>query len=74
VFKKKCLRAHFSGRLVGKERKICLYFRRCLFYRRNFNRFYIIPGDPALIGVALTSLLLLPEMYKVFSIEERQKV
>jgi len=33
----------------------------------------LFPKDPALVGVALTSLLLLPEMYKIFSIEERKQ-
>src|SRR3989339_1144439 len=33
----------------------------------------LFPGDPALVAVAVTSLLLLPEMYKIFSIEERQE-
>ncbi len=33
----------------------------------------LFPGDPALVAVAFTSLLLLPEMYKIFSIEERQQ-
>jgi len=33
----------------------------------------LFPGDPALVAVAFTSLLLLPEMYKIFSIEERQE-
>ena len=33
----------------------------------------LFPGDPALVGVALTSMLLLPELYKIFSIEERQE-
>lgn len=33
----------------------------------------LFPGDPALVAVALTSLLLLPELYKIFSIEERQE-
>jgi MFS family permease len=33
----------------------------------------LFPGDPALVGVAFTSLLLLPELYKIFSIEERQE-
>ncbi len=33
----------------------------------------LFPGDPALVAVAITSLLLLPEMYKIFSIEERQE-
>ena len=32
----------------------------------------LFPGDPALVAVALTSMLLLPELYKIFSIEERQ--
>ena len=29
----------------------------------------LFPGDPALVAVALTSMLLLPELYKIFSIE-----
>ncbi|MEK6938662.1 MAG: stage II sporulation protein M [Nanoarchaeota archaeon] len=33
----------------------------------------LFPGDPALVGVALTSMLLLPELYKIFDIEERQE-
>jgi len=33
----------------------------------------LFPGDPALISVAITSLLLLPELYKIFSIEERKE-
>jgi len=33
----------------------------------------IFPGDPALVAVAFTSLLLLPELYKIFSIEERRE-
>ncbi len=33
----------------------------------------LFPGDPALVGVAFTSLLLLPELYKIFSIEERKE-
>src|SRR3990167_3885963 len=33
----------------------------------------LFPGDPALAAVAFTSLLLLPELYKIFSIEERQE-
>lgn len=33
----------------------------------------LFPGDPALVAVAVTSMLLLPEMYKIFSIEERQE-
>ncbi len=33
----------------------------------------LFPGDPALVAVALTSLLLLPELYKIFDIEERQE-
>ena len=33
----------------------------------------LFPGDPALVGVAITSLLLLPELYKIFDIEERQE-
>ncbi len=32
----------------------------------------LFPGDPALVAVAFTSMLLLPEMYKIFSIEEHQ--
>ena len=35
--------------------------------------FILFPGDPALVAVAFTSLLLLPELYKLFSIEERQE-
>ncbi len=33
----------------------------------------LFPGDPALVAVALTSMLLLPELYKIFSIEERRE-
>jgi len=33
----------------------------------------LFPGDPALVAVAFTSMLLLPELYKVFSIEERRE-
>ena len=33
----------------------------------------LFPGDPALVSVAITSLLLLPELYKIFSIEERKE-
>ncbi len=33
----------------------------------------LFPGDPALVAVAFTALLLLPEMYSIFSIEERQE-
>ena len=33
----------------------------------------LFPGDPALVAVAFTSLLILPELYKIFSIEERQE-
>lgn len=33
----------------------------------------LFPGDPALVAVAFTSLLLLPELYKIFSIEERRE-
>ncbi len=33
----------------------------------------LFPGDPALVAVAITSLLLLPELYKIFDIEERQE-
>ena len=33
----------------------------------------LFPGDPALVAVAFTSLLLLPELYKIFSMEERQE-
>ena len=32
----------------------------------------LFPADPALVAVAFTSLMLLPELYKIFSIEERQ--
>jgi uncharacterized membrane protein SpoIIM required for sporulation len=31
----------------------------------------LFPSDPALVAVAFTALLLLPELYKMFSIEER---
>ena len=33
----------------------------------------LFPGDPALVAVAFTSLLILPELYKIFSIEERKE-
>lgn len=33
----------------------------------------LFPGDPALVAVAFTSLLLLPELYKIFSVEERKE-
>ncbi len=33
----------------------------------------LFPKDPALVGVALTSMLLLPEMYKIFSVQERKQ-
>ena len=33
----------------------------------------LFPQDPALVAVAFTSLLLLPELYKIFSIEERKE-
>ncbi len=33
----------------------------------------LFPGDPALAALAFTSMLLLPELYKIFSIEERQE-
>ena len=33
----------------------------------------LFPSDPALVAVAFTSMLLLPELYKIFSIEERQE-
>lgn len=33
----------------------------------------LFPGDPALVSVAITSLLILPELYKMFDIEERQE-
>ena len=33
----------------------------------------LFPTDPALVALAFTSMLLLPEMYKIFSIEERQE-
>ncbi|MBI4981049.1 stage II sporulation protein M [Candidatus Woesearchaeota archaeon] len=33
----------------------------------------LFPGDPALVAVAITSLLLLPELYKIFDMEERQE-
>lgn len=32
----------------------------------------LFPGDPALPAVAFTSMLLLPELYKIFDIEERK--
>jgi len=31
----------------------------------------LFPADPALVAVAFTALLILPELYKMFSIEER---
>lgn len=34
----------------------------------------LFPRDPALVAIAFTSLLLLPELYKIFSIEERQEM
>ncbi len=34
---------------------------------------FLFPQDPALVAVAFTSLLLLPELYKIFTIEERQE-
>jgi len=37
-----------------------------------FSKF-LFPADPALPAVAFTSLLLLPELYKMFSIEEKQQ-
>ncbi len=33
----------------------------------------LFPGDPALPAVAIASMLLLPELYKIFSIEERKE-
>ncbi len=33
----------------------------------------LFPTDPALVALAFTSMLLLPEMYKIFSIEERKE-
>jgi hypothetical protein len=33
----------------------------------------LFPGDPALVAVAITSMLLMPELYKVFSVEERKE-
>ena len=33
----------------------------------------LFPSDPALVSVAITSMLLLPELYKIFSIEERSE-
>ncbi len=33
----------------------------------------LFPEDPALVAVAFTSLMLLPELYKMFSIEEREE-
>lgn len=32
----------------------------------------LFPTDPALVAVAFTSLIMLPELYKLFSIEQRQ--
>ena len=32
----------------------------------------LFPNDPALVAVAFTSLIMLPELYKLFSIEQRQ--
>jgi hypothetical protein len=34
---------------------------------------FLFRGDPALVAVGFTSLLLLPELYKIFSIEERRE-
>ena len=34
---------------------------------------WLFPSDPALVAVAFTSLFLLPELYKIFSIEERKE-
>lgn len=34
---------------------------------------FLFRGDPALVGVAFTSLLLLPELYSLFSAEERKQ-
>ncbi len=34
---------------------------------------FLFRGDPALVAVGFTSLLLLPELYKLFSIEERRE-
>ena len=33
----------------------------------------LFPSDPALVALAFTALLLLPELDKIFSIEERQE-
>lgn len=33
----------------------------------------LFPADPSLVAVAFTSLLMLPELYKMFSIEERKE-
>jgi uncharacterized membrane protein SpoIIM required for sporulation len=33
----------------------------------------LFPSDPALVSVAFTSILLLPELYKMFSLEEREQ-
>lgn len=33
----------------------------------------LFPADPALVAVAITSLLLLPELYKIFTLEERRE-
>jgi len=34
---------------------------------------WLFPSDPALVAVAFTSLFLLPELYQIFSIEERKE-
>jgi uncharacterized membrane protein SpoIIM required for sporulation len=34
----------------------------------------LFPSDPALVAVAFTALLLLPELYKIFTIEEKQQM
>jgi uncharacterized membrane protein SpoIIM required for sporulation len=34
---------------------------------------FLFPADPALVSVAFISLLMLPELYKLFSIEERRE-
>jgi len=35
---------------------------------------FLFPKDPALVAVAFTAILLLPELYKIFSVEEHEAV
>ncbi len=35
---------------------------------------FLFPKDPALVALAFTGFLLLPELYKIFTIEERQEM